>query len=94
MQNIWQSWKIGQPFFFNNGWTGSEDAGRGVCQDVCMVDLPDLDNFVSQWLQSGDLDSNFDWQDNPQPENLVDLHDYSTLASYWFEYCPNDWPWP
>ena len=59
----------------------------------CIVDLNDLAMFCSQWLQSGVIESNFDWQDNPQLDNLVDLYDYGTLASYWLEYCPNDWPW-
>lgn len=26
--DMWQSWNIGDPFIFSNGWTGSEDTGR------------------------------------------------------------------
>ncbi len=26
--DMWQSWNIGDPFVFSNGWTGSEDTGR------------------------------------------------------------------
>ena len=27
--DLWQSWNIGDPFDFSNGWTASEDSGRG-----------------------------------------------------------------
>ena len=26
--DMWQTWNIGDPFVFSNGWTGSEDTGR------------------------------------------------------------------
>ena len=68
--------------------TGGFWYGRG-----CVVDLVDLYNFTSQWLDSGDVESNFDWEDYPQPENRVDLYDYSYLANYWMSWCPDDWPW-
>jgi len=58
----------------------------------CWVDLPDLALFVSQWLTSGDVEANLNWDDNPNPNNLVDLVDYSIFASYWLTYCPDNWP--
>ena len=59
----------------------------------CVVDLEDLCFFAGLWLNSGDVDANFDWEDNPQQGNLVDLYDYSYLTSYWLGWCPDDWPW-
>ena len=52
-----------------------------------IVDLEDLANFVSQWLESGpDLPANLD------SANGVDLVDFSIFASYWLCYCPDNWP--
>ncbi|MHC4544028.1 MAG: hypothetical protein ACYTDW_02075, partial [Planctomycetota bacterium] len=59
----------------------------------CVVDFEDLDYFVNQWLVSGDVEANFDWDDNPVPDNRVDLYDFSYLAYYWMMWCPEDWPW-
>ena len=60
---------------------------------MCTVDLPDLAEFLSQWLLTGDVEANFDWDSNPVPENSVDLYDYSFLASFWLRNCPDSWPW-
>ena len=68
--------------------TGGFWYGRG-----CVVDLVDLQKFTSQWLDSGEVEANFDWEVYPQPDNRVDLHDYSYLANYWMSWCPDDWPW-
>ena len=87
-----------------SGTIGQADAGRLTGGDyvlvggfwhgpTCVVDMNDLAMFCSQWLGSGAIEANFDWQSNPDPENLVDLQDYSTLASYWLEHCPSGWPW-
>jgi len=38
--DLWQSWNIGDPFVYSNGWTGSEDSGRGyVVPEPTMVCL-------------------------------------------------------
>lgn len=40
--DMWQSWNIGDPFVFDNGWTGSEDSGRfyqPVPEPVTMLGL-------------------------------------------------------
>jgi hypothetical protein len=39
LYDIWQSWNIGDPFAFRDGWTGSEDSGRGylVPEPVTML---------------------------------------------------------
>jgi hypothetical protein len=59
----------------------------------CVVDFEDLDYFVNQWLVNGDVEANFDWVDNPVPDNRVDLYDFSYLTFYWMMWCPEDWPW-
>jgi hypothetical protein len=59
----------------------------------CVVDYEDLGYFVEEWLVSGDVGANFDWDDNPVADNRVDLYDLSYLASYWMMWCPEDWPW-
>jgi len=60
----------------------------------CDVDTEDLANFINQWLLSGDVEANFDYDSNPVPGNDVDLLDFSYLASYWLNSCPDEWPWP
>jgi len=74
--------------------SGDDDTIAWYENAPCVVDIEDLYNFASQWLLSGDVEGNFDWGDNPSPENGVDLLDYSYLASYWLDWCPEDWPWP
>ncbi len=54
---------------------------------VCVANMEDLANFVDDWLESGtglpgDLSGN----------DEVDFLDYSIFASYWLDYCPDDWP--
>lgn len=72
----------------NIGWINFNDshlAGYGV--KVCVVNLHDLANFVSHWLETG--------PDNPAdlyPDEQVDGLDYATLAEQWLEYCPAGWP--
>ena len=51
---------------------------------ACKVTFEDLANFVEDWLGTG-------------PGNLdgigdVDFNDYSIFASYWLDYCPDNWP--
>jgi hypothetical protein len=59
----------------------------------CVVNYWDLDYFVDQWLVGGDAEANFDWDDNPVPDNRVDFYDFNYLASYWMTWCPEGWPW-
>ena len=84
-----------------SGTIGQSDAGQMTTYDYHlsggfwfgpgdMVDLDDLVNFVSQWLESGDVEANLNWDGNP--ENNVDLDDFSIFASYWLCYCSDDWP--
>jgi len=84
------------------GWAWGENVGWIHLQSslpvayqvkVCMVTLVDLAEFAHQWLKSGDVPGNFDWNDNPSPDNYVNLGDYSILASSWLGFCPDDWPW-
>jgi hypothetical protein len=39
--DLWQSWNIGDPFVFSNGWVGSEDSARGyvIPEPVTMLGL-------------------------------------------------------
>ena len=59
----------------------------------CVVDLEDMSFFAAQWLNGGDIEANFDWSDNPSPQNFVDLYDFRYLAAYWQSWCPDGWPW-
>jgi len=71
----------------NIGWINFNSAdllGYGVL--ACKVNYIDLGNFVDQWLQSGDLDGDI------YSDFLVDFKDYSILADYWLDYCPDAWP--
>jgi hypothetical protein len=75
-------WAFGE----NIGWINFDDAdlfGYGVL--ACKVNLQDLANFVDDWLkagQPGDLNG----------DDEVDFMDYGIFASYWLDYCPDDWP--
>ncbi len=54
---------------------------------LCTVNFYDLETFCSQWLQTGSgLEANLDGL------GLVDFRDFSFLAEYWLQPCPNDWP--
>ena len=71
----------------NIGWINFQSAdlyGDNVM--ACKVNLDDLANFVAEWLLSGDLDADLSGNDE------VDFVDYSILADYWLDYCPDDWP--
>ena len=53
---------------------------------ACKVKFEDLANFVDDWLSSGGIPGNLDSTGN------VDFEDYTIFASYWLDYCPDDWP--
>jgi hypothetical protein len=50
------------------------------------VNYVDLANFVNDWLQIGLVPGNLDEVGD------VDFLDYGIFASYWLDYCPDDWP--
>ena len=53
---------------------------------VCKVKFEDLTNFAEDWLDSGSVPGNLNEVGD------VDFQDYSILASYWLDYCPDSWP--
>ena len=55
---------------------------------ACVVDMDDLLAFVADWLDDTDPPANLDGLGD------VDLYDYSIIASYWLNYCPDNWPLP
>lgn len=60
----------------------------------CIVNLEDFASLARQWLQTG-CDQTNDWCGGADLDlgNVVDLNDLSTLANYWLDTCPPDWPW-
>ena len=86
----------GEPYSLS-GTIGQPDAGRmaGGEYDLtggfwfgsgCIVDFEDLLNFVTDWLNPGDVDANLDGQ------NGVNLEDFGILTNYWLDRCPDNWP--
>jgi hypothetical protein len=72
----------------NIGWINFNNAdlfSNGV--KVCVVDYLDLKNFAEQWLMDGrGLAADLNYSTH------VDFVDYSIFASYWFDFCPDNWP--
>ena len=72
----------------NIGWINYNSADLyGYNVKACKVNFEDLVNFVEDWLESeaglpGDISGN----------QQVEFIDYSILAHYWLDYCPDDWP--
>ena len=69
----------------NIGWIHF-DSSKAYNVQVCVVTLEDLANFVSWWLDDMDPPANLNGQDD------VDFSDFSIFASYWLDYCPDNWP--
>ena len=69
----------------NIGWIHF-DSSKAYNVQVCVVTLEDLANFVSWWLDDADPPANLDGHDK------VDFSDFSIFASYWLDYCPDNWP--
>lgn len=70
----------------NIGWLNFNSADLyGYNATVCKVNSEDLANFVDDWLLTGDLDADLSGNDK------VDFVDYNIFASYWLDYCPDDW---
>ena len=74
-----------------DGWAWSENVGwinfglNDYYIVACKVKFEDLANFIDDWLDSGPVPGNLDSTGN------VDFDDYSIFASYWLDYCPDDW---
>lgn len=78
-----------------SGWAWGENIGwihfdqtQGWNVQVCIVNLEDLVNFASYWLQVGSVPGNFTTR-GTSPD--VDMNDYTIFASYWQSYCPQGW---
>lgn len=70
----------------NIGWINFNSADLyGYSILSCKVNFEDLGRFVDEWLMSGTLDADL------SGDNEVDFVDYSILADYWLDYCPDDW---
>ena len=60
-------------------------------QEHCFVNLPDLADFLSDWLEEFPV-AGVDW--DLDDSGTVDLIDYNLLAQSWMQYCPDGWPMP
>lgn len=76
-----------------SGWAWGENIGwihfdqtQSWTVRACIVTLEDLTNFASYWLQFGSVSANLDGTGS------VDMADYAIFASWWQDYCPEDWP--
>lgn len=65
-------------------------AGFWPGQFGCMVNLTDLMIFVDQWMLSS-LGEPF-WPADFDQDYDVDIDDFATLSSWWFDHCPAGWP--
>lgn len=59
--------------------------------DPCFVNLPDLADFLSDWLEEFPV-AGVDW--DMDDSGTVDLIDYNLFAQSWMQYCPDGWPMP
>jgi hypothetical protein len=74
-----------------DGWAWGENIGwihfdknQSWSARVCVVGLDDLHNFAAYWLTAnpaGNLDHT----------GTVNFSDYSVFASWWQDYCPDNW---
>jgi hypothetical protein len=69
-----------------SGWAWGENIGWIHFQDTLKVDWDDLANFAAQWMQTG-----IGLEADLYEDEKVDFIDYSILAGYWLDYCPDDW---
>lgn len=71
----------------NIGWINFNSADiYGYNVKACKVNFEDVANFADDWLDSG-VGSPGDLSGDDE----VDFVDYGILASYWLDYCPDDW---
>ncbi len=52
---------------------------------ACVVTLDDLQNFATDWIDTGNIPGNLDGTD------YVNMADFTIFASYWQDFCPDDW---
>jgi hypothetical protein len=78
---------------FLNGWAWGENIGwirfdksQAWSARACVVSLDDLTNFAEYWLEMGHAPANLD------AAGRVDMDDFSILASWWQDFCPDGWP--
>jgi hypothetical protein len=69
-----------------DGWAWGENIGWIHFQAAFIVDWDDLTNFTAQWLQTG-----IGLEADLYEDEKVNFRDYSILADYWLDYCPDDW---
>ena len=70
----------------NIGWIHLQSASPVAYKvQACVVTLDDLRNFASFWLDPGAVPANLDATGD------VDNNDFSIVAAYWLDYCPNGW---
>jgi len=67
----------------NIGWIKFDSAQVHTAM-VCIVGLDDLHNFATDWLTTAPA-ANLDGSGD------VDTLDLGIFASYWLDYCPNNW---
>ena len=71
----------------NIGWIHFQSASPVAYKvKVCVVDLERLAAFLTQWTDSG-VGLTADLYEDGE----VDIHDYTVFASYWLDYCPDEW---
>ncbi len=75
-----------------SGWAWGENVGWinfGIADNyivACKVNVDHLAGFVAEWLAVGPSDANLDGFGN------VDISDFAIIASFWLDFCPDEWP--
>lgn len=70
----------------NIGWINFNSVDLyGYNVKACKISFEDLGNFVDQWLMTGTLEADL------SGDERIDFVDYSILADYWLDFCPDDW---
>lgn len=77
---VFSGWGYGE----NIGWIHFDNT-QNWNASACVVTIEDMRNLASYWLQTGSSPGDLDGT------NVVDLKDYSILASYWQDFCPDGW---
>ncbi len=75
-------WAYGE----NIGWihlASTSPVAYGV--KACVVTLDDLQNFASDWIDTGDVPGNLDGT------GYVNIADFAIFAGYWQDFCPDGW---
>lgn len=67
----------------NIGWIHIDDTQSWSVQ-TCIVTLEDLTNFASYWLSTNSAA-------DLHADGIVNMPDFSIIASYWQNFCPDGW---